>query len=291
MKPGAFAASTALLSRNRWLVLGLSATVALVLLVVLSLTGVIGGGGNAKRDAVAAYIEKVNATQRGLAIERQRVGRIYARARSDPQGLAGNVADLDRSARTLRQFDRRLRALEPPPEAVKLHRRLVALSTAEAVFATEIARLGRYLPALTTERKAVGVAGVQLQQELAAKSKVTGRVAAQAAAFDRFAGAVAAVVKPLQSAPVPTALRPVRAEEIARTAALSVSARALAQALREGRNADAQTLVQGFSVAAAGNGNAVERRAVIAFDAQARRIDALRLSAATERLRLDRELR
>ncbi len=291
MKPRAFAAAlTVFCARNRWLVLGLGATAALVVLVVLSLTGVIGGG-DTRRDAVATYIEQVNTTQRGLAIERDRVGKVYARARTDPQGLAGNVADLDRSAATLRRFDRRLRALEPPREAVKLHRRLVALSTAEAVFATEIARLGRYLPALTTERKAVGVAGVQLQRELAAKSKVTGRVAAQATAFDRFAAAVAAAAKPLQRAPVPAALEPIRTEEVARTTDLSVSARRLAKALRQGRSADARTLVQRFGEAAAGSGNAVERKAVIAFDAQARRIDALRLGVARERARLDRVLR
>jgi len=291
MKPRVIAASTVLHPRNRWFVLGLGATAALAVLVLLSLTGVIGGGGNAKRDAVAAYIEKVNATQRDLAIERQRVGRIYAQARTDPQGLAGNIADLDRSALTLRRFDIRLRRLEPPKDAVELHGRLVALSTAEAGFATEIARLGRYLPALTTERKAVGVAGAVLQRDLAVKTKPKARVPAQAAAFDRFAAAVDAAAKPLQRAPVPTALRPVRAEEIARTADLSVSARALAKALRAGSSADARTLVQRFSEVAAGSGNAVERKAVIAFDAQARRINALRLGVARERLRLDRELR
>ena len=115
MNPGALATSVAL-RRNRWLLLGLVATVALVLLVVLSFTGLIGGG-DTRRDAVATYIEQVNETQRGLAIERDRIGKVYVRARKDPQGLAGNLADLDRSTATLRRFDRRLRALEPPPEA------------------------------------------------------------------------------------------------------------------------------------------------------------------------------
>ena len=256
------------------------------MLVVLSLTGVIGGG-DTRRDAVATYIEQVNTTQRGLAIERDRVGKVYARARTNPRGLAGAVADLDRSAATLRRFDARLRALEPPADAVVLHRRLVALSTAEAVFAAEIARLGRYLPALTAERQAVGLAGTKLQRELAAKPNAE----AQATAFDRFAAAVAAAAKPLQRAPVPAALEPIRAEEVARTTDLSVSARRLAKALRQGRSADARTLVQRFGEAAAGSGNAVERKAVIAFDAQARRIDALRLGVARERARLDRVLR
>ena len=113
--------------QNRWLILGLAATVALVLLVVLGFTGVIGGS-DTRRDAVAAYIERVNEAQRGLAIERERVSKVYVRARKDPQGLAGDIPALDRSTATLARFDRRLRALRPPPEAAVLHRRLIALS-------------------------------------------------------------------------------------------------------------------------------------------------------------------
>ena len=283
------ALATALNAHNRWLVLGLAATavlVALIGLVVLSFTGVIGGG-STRRDAVAAYIEEVNATQRGVAIERQRVNTVYARARTDPTALVGRVADLDRSAAALFDFDRRLRALEPPAEALVLHRRLVSLSAAEAVFATEVARLGRYLPALATERRAVGVAGVKLQRDLAA----TTNARAQARAFDDFAAAIGASAKPLQRATAPSSLLPVRAEELARTNELSDTARRLASALREGHNADATALVHQFGTVAAGNGNAVERKAVIAFDQQARRINSLRLAVARERTRLDRDVR
>lgn len=218
------------------------------------------------------------------------VSNVYIEARSKPGGLAGQVVALDRSVRTLRIFDRRLRALEPPLEAAELDRRLIALSSAEATFAGEIARLARYLPALTAERFAVGEAGARLQRELAAAPKV-GPQEAQAAAFDRFAISMAAAGKTLQTAPVPAALHPVLTEEIARTGELSVSARTLATALREGRSASAGTLVDRFSRAAAGRGNAVERKSVIAFDAQARRINALRLSVANEFVRLERTLR
>ena len=139
---------------------------------------------------------------------------------------------------------------------------------------------------MTTERQAVGVAGARLQRELAA----TTQTEAQAVAFDRFAIAVEAAAKPLPAATVPAALEPVLAEEIARTTELSLSARALAKAVRKGNAADAQALVQRFGEAAAGKGNAVERAAVIAFDKQARRINGLRLAVARERSRLDRVL-
>jgi hypothetical protein len=268
------------------LALGVAATVVLVVLVLLGITGVIGGRSNPKRDAVAAYIEQVNATQRGIAKERQRVNNVYIEARTKPGGLAGQVATLDQSARTLRLFDRRLRALDPPPEAAELDRRLIALSSAEATFAGEIARLGRYLPALAAERRAVGVAGARLQRDLSSSNAV----GPQSAAFDRFAVAVGAASKPLQKAPVPVSLVPVKVEELSRTSHLSTTAHDLAVALRNGQNADARELVQEFGTTAAGTGNAVEREAVIAFDAEARRIGSLRVKVAEEHSRLDRSL-
>ena len=285
MKPRVPARRRVLSAGNRWLALGAVSTAALVLLVVLSLTGVFNRG-STERDAVAAYIEDVNVTQRGLGIERDRVNKVYQRARTDPQGLAGNVADLDRSVATLRDFDSRLRGLRPPSEAVELHRRLTTLARAEAVFAAEIASLGRYLPALAAERKAVGIAGAALQREVAGRDNAS----SQATAFYSFASAVETAVKPLQIVAVPTALRPTRSEELARAAELTRTARALAGALRDGDAADAGRLVQAFGVAAAGRGNAVERKAVIAFDAQARRINQFRLKVARERSRLDRLL-
>ena len=280
------AEATASLSRNRWLALGVAATALLVVLVLLGLTGVIGGRSTPKRDAVGSYIEQVNATQRGLAKERQIVSNIYAEARAKPSGLAGQVDALDESARTLRLFDRRLRALDPPPEAAELDRRLTALSAAEATFAVEIVRLARYLPALAAERRAVGVAGARLQRDLSS-STATG---AQATAFDRFAVAIGTAAKPLQQAPVPVSLAPIKVAELSRTTHLSATAHDLAAVLRNGQNADARTLVEEFGRTAAGTGNAVERKAVIAFDAQARRIDTLRLKVAEEHSRLDRSL-
>ena len=266
--------------------LGLAATALLVVIVLLGLTGVIGGRSTPRRDAVASYIEQVNATERGMAQERQTVSNIYAEARAKPSGLPGQVGALDHSARTLRVFDRRLRALDPPPEAAELDRRLTALSAAEATFAGEIVRLARYLPALTAERRAVGVAGARLQRDLSSSTAA----GAQATAFDRFAGAVGAAGTPLREAPVPVALAPVKAEELSRTSRLSTTAHDLAIALRSGRNADARELVRQFGTAAAGTGNVVERKAVIAFDAQARRIDTLRLKVAEEHSRIDRSL-
>jgi hypothetical protein len=168
--------------RNRWLLLGLVATGALAAVVLFGLTGWLSGGSDTRRDAVAAYIEEVNATQRAFAIERQRASRVYERARTNPRGLAVNLADLDRSAKELRRFDVRMRALEPPPDARSLDRKLVALTAAEAGFAADVARLGRFLRLLSIERSRVALASRALRSELAA----AGNTGEQAAAFDRF---------------------------------------------------------------------------------------------------------
>jgi hypothetical protein len=281
MKPRALALS-ATLSRNRWLALGLFATLLLALVAALSLAGVFDH--STRRDAVAAYIDDVNEVQRTSAVERQTVDTIYRRIRANPKLFATSAPDLARSARSLHVFDAHLRALTPPPEAVKLHRKLIALSAAEATFAGEIVRLGRYLPAVSEERRGVGVAGSKLQRE------VRGSVPKdkQAAAFDAFAAAVSLAAKPLRTAPVPAALAAVKSAELKRISKLSTTADELAAALRRGQAADVRRLVQTFGLVAAGNGNATERRAVVEFDRQARRIASLRVQVAQEWAKLDR---
>lgn len=270
---------------NRWLILGIVATIALAALVTVSLTGVLHRG-STKRDAVGVYILEVNAAQRSVAAQRQQVGNTYAKVRTDPRGLAGSLPALERSVVTLRRFDAKLRALRPPPEAAALHRRLIALSAAEAGFARQIVLLARYLPALTAERRSVGKAGSTLRLDLSSSKGTT----AQAAAFDRFAERLTAARHPLIRVQAPAAIAPARDQELAQTAALATTASGLADAIRSRRNADARQLLYKLSLVAVGNGNAVERASVIAFDAQARRINALRVAVAAERSRLDKEL-
>ena len=235
---------------------------------------------------MAAYIEEVNATQRAFAIERQRASRVYERARTNPRGLAVNLADLDRSAKELRRFDVRMRALEPPPDARSLDRKLVALTAAEAGFAADVARLGRFLRLLSIERSRVALASRALRSELAA-ARNTGE---QAAAFDRFWTDLATVGRPLARGPVPTSLKPIKAQELGRLAALTASARSLAASLRAGSAAKTAAQARVFAIAAGGGGNAVERRAIIAFDGEARRINVLRRAVANEHARLERVL-
>jgi hypothetical protein len=279
-------ASWARQPRNRWLVLGSLATAALALVVLLSLAGWFSRDGETRRGAVAEYIADVNATQREFGVERQRVSNIYEQARKNPRGLAGDVAALDDAAATLRRFHARIGALEPPPDATKLHRRLVALTAAEAAFAADIARLGRFLTLLTDERRGVARASQSLRDDLATAANV----GAQAALFERFSSALATVDGPLRRGPVPTPLKPIKAEELARITALAASAHALAGSLRAGSATDTAAYARNFSVAAAGSGNAVERAAIVAFDGKARTINELRTGVANEQTRLERAL-
>jgi hypothetical protein len=273
------------LSRNRWFGLGLAATLVLAILAGLSLAGVFDR--STKRDAVAAYIDEVNAVQRSVAIQLQDVNQVYNGVRADPGKLATSGADLDRSTSALRHFDARLRALAPPAAAGELHRRLVLLTRAEADFAADVSLLARYLPVLVVERRAAARAGLELRRRIRAASDP----AAQAAAFDDYATSVASAVEPLDGTTAPSALEPARKAEIARATELAAAGRELATNLGAGRSTDARAAVQRFELAAAGKGNEVERAAVIAFDAQARRIDGLRVRVAEERARLDRTVR
>ena len=158
-----------------------------------------------------------------------------------------------------------------------------------SIVAAEIARLGRY-PRITTERRALGVAGARLRRDLAAVPRTTGAPEAQAAAFDRFAVAVAAASTPLQGAPVPSALRPAREQETARTAELAASARGLARALRKGE----VPTPRGSSTASAGRppGAAMPSSASRSSRSMPRPGGSSPfLEVAEERQRLDRELR
>jgi hypothetical protein len=272
--------------RNRWLVLGGVATLALVLLMVLSLTGRFSSAAETRRGTVAAYIDEVNATQREFGVERQTVSNIYGRARTNPRGLAGNVAALDRAALTLRRFDRRIRAIDAPPDARRLHRKLIALTAAEAAFAADIARLSRFLTVLSIERRDLSKASQSLRTDLAGAANV----GAQASSFERFSIALAALVAQVRQGPVPAPLLPMKNQELARITALADSAHAIAVSLRAGSAKNTAAFARKFSVAAAGGGNAVERASITTFDSQARTIDELRTGVATEQTRLERTL-
>lgn len=272
--------------RNRWLVLGSLLTAALVLIVLVSLSGWLDRESNTRRDAVAAYIDQVNATQREFGVERQTVSMVYERARKNPRGLSGDVAALDRAAATLQRFHAQIRALDPPPDATSLDRKLVRLTAAEAAFAGDIARLGRFLTLLSDERVAVARASQSLRDDIAAATNV----AAQAALFERFSSALASLEGPFRRGPVPAPLKPVKDEELARVTALGESARAIARSLRAGSATDTAAAARKFSVAAAGSGNAVERAAIVAFDGEARHINELRTDVASEQTRLERTL-
>ena len=81
------------------------------------------------------------------------------------------------------------------------------LSAAEATFAVEIARLGRYLPALSDERRGVGVAGRHCSAS-SPGSRPEGQAGAgvRPTSRERFRQAA----KPLRNAPVPASLAPVK---------------------------------------------------------------------------------
>src|SRR3954466_7039052 len=94
--------------------------------VVLLVAGCGGSDHSAEKD-VSAYIENVNSVQHGLSLPLGQVALGY-RQLAKGSNLPAMQPKLAKSARTIRKLERRVDALDPPPEAIRLDatiRRLV----------------------------------------------------------------------------------------------------------------------------------------------------------------------
>jgi hypothetical protein len=163
---------------------------------------------------------------------------------------------------------------------------LVRLTALQTSFAADVARLGRYLPALTSEQQQVNDVASRLQATLARNGSPdmkAAAVASFAAVAERSAGA-------LESATAPGALRPIRQQEVDRSRNLAAIARQLWSALVEHRRADAEKLVQRLGIVAAGPGSSAEKDAVVACDLELKGINEQSIAVVQERSRLDSEL-
>ena len=262
-------------------------------LVVLSLTGRDRPGQDAKRDAVAAYIDEVNAAQR-VRCDRASAGQQGVRAVRAPIRRVSRATLPTSTARRGRcaSSTRRLRALEPPPDAAELApeaRR--TLGRRGGVRLRD--RPPRPLPAGADRGAPGGRRGGR--EATAGACRCTRRCGAGGGAgggLRRFCGCGRRGGETAGRRPVPTALRPVRAQEIARIGELSESARSLAKALRQGRNAGdgraGESLQQGRGGERQRDRAKVRDRVRCAGSTRSTRS---RLGVAKERARLDRELR
>ena len=249
-----------------------------------------GGCGGGQRSSVAGYIDRVNAIETGLKGPIAEVVKANRQV-SGHADLAKLAPRLARSERTIGTLRARLEALDPPPAATVLHRRLLLLVGAEAGLAHELHQLAVFLPGYQRALRGLTPASARFRTSLGAAKTAS----AEAQALDRYrrdVGVSLAMLRPLRPPPV---LRPGYDAQVATLTRVRASAGSLAAALRAKRYADARTLVQQLGAASVSGGSVPVQHAQIAavkaYDARVGRVNELAARVRSEFARLETSLR
>lgn len=244
-------------------------------------------GSDDRRAAVAAYIVQVNTTQQAVVLELEQVNTAYRELRLRAKPVPGQLERVEAAERSLAELRARIARLPVPPEAARLHTKLLRLVELQVAFAGEVAGMVRYLPLQAEESRKVAAATNRLRAAL----EGAGGGAAQQTAFETFRRAIQAVVRRLERASAPPVLEPARTGEIARLERLGSLAARLGRALEEQRVGEIDRLFADFVRASADTGTTqAERQAVIAYNRRLAAITDQRTAVTAERARLDVEL-
>lgn len=242
---------------------------------------------NPRRTAVARYLEAVDAVERSVGIELQRIDRVYGDLGDLRTSSARRTADMERGERALVDLERRARALQPPPEAEAFHGKLLGLLALQSSLAGDVRFLVQYLPAQAQAQRGIATALVRLQRSLAS-SRAS---AAQSAAFGRFERDARRAASMLATVPVPESLEPLRRSEHDRIHRLALLAEGLRTSLANGDAEKLGRLLAELGRLVRQGTTAAERDAVRTYNA---RIDEIRKRRAALRAALadlDRSLR
>src|SRR6266566_3100955 len=107
-----------------WLVTAAAAVALIAIIVVGALWH---RGGTSRREAVAAYIDRVNAAQTRSAQEANTIALAYAQFRRDPGHADREVQALARAVRAMRVVRMRVAGVPAPADASALRARLLRL--------------------------------------------------------------------------------------------------------------------------------------------------------------------
>src|SRR3954465_11164960 len=149
---------------TRWL--GVAAAIAVLLAAGC------GGGDDKRAESVALYIEHVNRVQGDLAKPLVAAARANQDLRQGKK-VAARRPRLERSATTIRKVERRLDALQPPPEAVPLDRLSRQTVHGEWQLAHEFAQLAEHEPVAGKALARAAAAGEQVRASLRGTKRPT----------------------------------------------------------------------------------------------------------------------
>ncbi|MFL5938525.1 MAG: hypothetical protein ACJ76U_16990 [Gaiellaceae bacterium] len=254
--------------------------------VVLLVAGCGGSDNSAEKD-VSAYIQDVNSIQHGLSLPLGQVALGY-RQLATGSDLPAMQPKLAKSALTIRKLERRVDALDPPPEAIRLDATIRRLVHGESQLAEELALLAAYVHDAAPVLARATAAGKSLHDALSAPRTR----AAQATALEAYAAPLDTAAKQLAKLEAPPVVAPSQRTQIQTYRLIAARARALASARRDGKSGAPQVHDLQLAVATSASTQAQKARiaAIKAFNRRTAKLRGLEADAQRERNRLERIL-
>jgi hypothetical protein len=257
-------------------------------LAVVLLVSACGNGHKARRNAVTDYINRVNAAQVSMRKQLVAVERAYSDfGKKGGPSIAKIEPRLAQSERTIRGVGRRIKALDPPPDARKLHSLLVRLVSQEAQVAHELVQLAQFSPRFSAALRPLGPAGAALREAF----KTAKKAKEQATALDVYAAALSGVLKRLSSVHAPPAFEPALISQETSLGRIHTTAVELAAGLRDKKQSAAlPRLIQRFTNAGNASQSVAEQKtriaAIEAYNARVSGLATLGHAIDKERVRL-----
>jgi hypothetical protein len=302
--------------RGGTVALGVAAAGAVAAAVVVT-TGGHASAGSRERKAVVAYVDQVNALKNRMHVPLARVMLAYASFGKSGAARQPSAGRLRVASATLNRLDRRLTALDCPPEAATLRKRLLVLVHREAAITREVQLLAEFTPRYVSTLRGVHTASLTLDSAL--KSIVIPRArslrgtkqavareqqafdvlarraaVAQADAIDAYDRAVGRVLRRLAPLQPPPALQPAYRAQIAALHAVTAAGADLAGRLRALHRSDITAFSRRFSLASRAADTLAAQRAQIAairsYNKRVRQVGAAAGAVQTELARLRRDL-
>ena len=260
-------------------------------LALCCLASACGGKSTARRDAVATYILKVDAIEQRLSkplLDVSKANRDFAKGRgASPKARR----ELVRANATIATLQRRLEAVQAPPDAARLHALVLRFVASERELAGEVVRLATFIPAFTGTLTLLAAPNARLKQALGSKKA---SLDARAAALDRYRGELAPVIAKLRALDPPPSSRPVWQQQIATLVGVQAAVEQLADALRTKRYTAIPRLLHRLNAVSVTNQSVAAQQAQIAavkrYNDRIAAVSALGRKIANETARLQRTL-
>jgi hypothetical protein len=273
-----------------WLTNGVLRRAAVLAFLVALLAGGCGDGGG-RREDVASYIERVNSIELSMRQPFVALAQANREFSLETVELRRIRPRLVKSEQAVKKLDGRLRELDPPPDAQRLHRLLLQLVAAEAALTHELRQTAVYLPELQAAVKPLTPAGRKLRRALA-RSK---NGEEQAKALDAYQAVLNGVTADLRALDPPPLLAPVNRAQYQTLLRVQRAAAALAAGLRGKDAAALPKLIRNFQHASLSGDSISAQRARIAgiegYNARVKKLRALARDVQRERDRLQKTLK